>query len=248
MNIKTKHHIFILFLIHLPILLWCQTEKENPKNEIKWNQYKNEIALDCKFLNKDLNLTSIGTNLIYKKRFGEKKFISVTDKKSWRFQIGGYADYPLSSKDTFNFFGQYPRFINNQKILSIALIAGIEWQKQMGRFQLYYGLDTGLSLNIANNPIDRLYYMDTTVFQAEGTESLKAGIPFIGFMGLKYFFHPRFSVAIESSVTLGVFYSKFTTIIHDQTLTEIARYENKNSTNIIFDTNYLRFINVAFHL
>ena len=147
MNIKTKHHIFILFLIHLPILLWCQTEKENPKNEIKWNQYKNEIALDCKFLNKDLNLTSIGTNLIYKKRFGEKKFISVTDKKSWRFQIGGYADYPLSSKDTFNFFGQYTRFLDYEKRISISLLAGIEWQKQMGRFQLYYGLDSGISLN-----------------------------------------------------------------------------------------------------
>jgi hypothetical protein len=112
MLIKKYIIVITTFFIFLPIKSWCQTEKENTKSEIKWNQYKNEIALDCKFLNKDLNLNSIGTNLMYKKRFGEKKFISVTDKKSWRFQIGGYADYPLSSKDTFNFWGQYPRFLD----------------------------------------------------------------------------------------------------------------------------------------
>ncbi|HMT71201.1 MAG TPA: hypothetical protein PKD16_13635 [Saprospiraceae bacterium] len=142
----------------------------------------------------------------------------------------------------------YTHFLDHEKSINISLLVGIEWQKQMGRFQLYYGLDTGLSLNLEKDPLDRLYFMNNSFYQAEGTESLKAGIPFIGFMGLKYFFHPRFSVAIESSVTLGIFYSKYSVIVYDDTLTETNRYDNIKSTNITFGTNYLRFINAAFHL
>jgi hypothetical protein len=248
MQIKKYLTVITTFFMCLPIISWCQTEKENTKAEIKWNQYKNEIALDCKFLNKDLNLNSIGTNLMYKKRFGEKKFISVTDKKSWRFQIGGFADYPIASKDTFNLNGIYPRLIDNEKIINVRLLAGIEWQKQMGRFQLYYGLDTGVSFYKEDNPIyTYIYYSDGTR-DYEGMEKLEAGLPVIGFMGLKYFFHPRFSVAIESSLSLGVFYSKYTTIGYNNLLTEDERFEVSNSTNITFGTNYLRFINAAFHL
>ena len=61
-------NLILFILIYLPLMSFCQTDKENTKSEIKWNQFKNEIALDCKFLNKDLNLNSIGSNLIYKKR------------------------------------------------------------------------------------------------------------------------------------------------------------------------------------
>ncbi len=248
MLINKNLKLLTSFLMFLPMLSWCQTEKENTKAEIRWNQYKNEIALDCKFLNKDLNLNSIGSNLMYKKRFGEKKFISVTDKKSWRFQIGGYADYPISSKDTFNFTNLSPRFIDNEKIINVRLLAGIEWQKQMGRFQLYYGLDTGISLFKEDDPIYVYRVYSNGDFDYEGFERLDAGVPIIGFMGLKYFFHPRFSVAIESSLSLGVFYSKYTSIGYDALLIETYRFENTNSTNITFGTNYLRFINAAFHL
>lgn len=243
-----KNLIVTSLFATLPFVSFCQIEKENSKTETKWNQYKNEIALDCKFLNKDLNLNSIGTNLIYKKRFGEKKFISVTDKKSWRFQIGGFADYPVISKDTFNFNNLSPRFIDNEKIINVRLLAGIEWQKQMGRFQLYYGLDTGLSFFIEDDPAYLYRNLGNGDFEYEGYKRLDAGVPFIGFMGLKYFFHPRFSVAIESSLSLGVFYSKYTTIGHNSLLEETYRFENKNNLNITFGTNYLRFINAAFHL
>ena len=245
----TKNPIsFILLWITLPVIMYGQTNKENTKDEIRWNQYKNEIALDCKFLNKDLNLNSIGSNLIYKKRFGEKKFIAVNEKKSWRFQIGGFADYPVISKDTFNFNNLSPRFIDNEKIINVRLLAGIEWQKQMGRFQLYYGIDTGLSFFKEDDPINYYRFYSNGDVDYEGYERFDAGIPFIGFMGLKYFFHPRFSVAIESSLSLGVFYSKYTTIGHNGLLEETYRFVNKDNMNITFGTNYLRFINVAFHL
>jgi hypothetical protein len=249
MRINKNLKLLTSFLMFLPILSWCQTEKENSKAEIRWNQYKNEIALDCKFLNKDLNLNSIGSNLIYKKRFGEKKFISVTDKKSWRFQIGGYANYPISSKDTFNVWGQPFTYIDNEKVINVRFLAGIEWQKQMGRIQLYYGLDTGISFYKNIDPLDLIYSSNNgIIFRYSGYEKLDLGVPIIGLIGVKYFFHPRFSVAIESSLSLGVFYTKYTTIIHDSGIPGNTRNENINSTNITFGTNYLRFINVAFHL
>jgi len=238
----------LIFIMALPCIAFCQTDNEDQKSEIRWNEYKNEIALDCKFLNKDLNLNSIGSNLIYKKRFGEKKFIAVNEKKAWRFQIGGFADYPVSSKDSFYYSNQGPRFIDNEKIINVRLLAGIEWQKQMGRFQLYYGLDTGLSLDKRIDPVDRYTIFSNGDIYYEGFERLDVGVPFIGFMGLKYFFHPRFSVAIESSLSLGVFYSKYTTIGYDVSLDESYRFENINSTNITFGSSYLRFINAAFHL
>lgn len=241
-------NLILLILIYLPLMSFCQTDKENPKSEIKWNQFKNEIALDCKFLNKDLNLNSIGSNLIYKKRFGEKEFISVTDKKSWRFQIGGYADYPISSKDTFSFNNLSPRFIDNEKVINVRLLAGIEWQKQMSRWQLYYGVDTGLSFYKEDDPIYAYRYYSNGDVDYEGFERIDIGVPFIGFMGLKYFFHPRFSVAIESSLSLGVFYSKYITVGYDEFLTESYRFVNKDNINITFGTSYLRFINAAFHL
>jgi hypothetical protein len=238
----------LIFIVALPCIAFCQSDIENQKSEIRWNEFKNEIALDCKFLNKNLNLNSIGSNLIYKKRFGEKKFIAVNEKKSWRFQIGGFADYPVISKDTFNFNNLSPRFIDNEKIINVRLLAGIEWQRQMGRFQLYYGLDTGLSLYKEDDPINIYRYYSNGDVDYEGFERTDIGVPFIGFMGLKYFFHPRFSVAIESSMSLGVFYSKYITVGYNEFLTEYYRFVNKDNINITFGTSYLRFINAAFHL
>lgn len=237
----------LIFIMALPCIAFCQTDNEDQKSEIRWNEYKNEIALDCKFLNKDLNLNSIGSNLIYKKRFGEKKFIAVNEKKAWRFQIGGFADYPISSKDSF-YITLSSKVINDNKIINVRLLAGIEWQRQMGRFQLYYGMDTGLSIFNEDNPVSFYRTNSAGDIYYEGFEKLDVGVPFIGFMGLKYFFHPRFSVALESSMSLGVFYSKYTTIGYDVSRDESYRFENINSTNITFGTSYLRFINAAFHL
>lgn len=243
-----------LFIGLSPIVLFSQGDKpkDEQKKETRWNVYKNEIALDFKFLNRDLNLQSIGSNFIYKKRFGEKKFISLNEKKSWRFQIGGYANYPVSTQDTINATRTSYEHRNFNNIdMRINLLAGIEFQRQFDKLQLYYGFDSGVSYVLTVGPHSFRYYTNSFMEEYIRSEDSSFGIPIVGFIGLKYFFHPRFSLSIESALSIGVawvrseylYYNNF----NDIDKIELVKTEVAKRTDIRFGTNYLRFINAGFH-
>lgn len=72
---------------------------QKKSDDVQWNIYKNEIGLDFKLLDRDLKLSSIGSNLIFKKRIGEKKYISKNSKKALRIQFGVQVSYLTASND-----------------------------------------------------------------------------------------------------------------------------------------------------
>ena len=213
----------------------------------RWNFYEKEIALDVKYLSRELNLNSIGSNLIYKKRFGEKRFISLNDKKSYRFQIGGYSDISVNEIDSVT-YGNTSIFTKDihDNSANIKGLFGVEWQKQINKLQLYYGFDTGIDFYLSTG---FLYYntYNGDLYSYRTQDEYRVGIPVFGFFGLKYFFHPRFSVGIESSISLGFFrtVSKYSTIQINSAAPEYSDYLKKY--HIIFDVDYVRFINAAFH-
>lgn len=213
----------------------------------RWNYYGEEIALDVKFLNRDLNLNSIGSNLIFKKRFGEKRFISLNDKKSYRFQIGGYSDISVSEEDSLS-NGSTSIVLQdiNENRANIKALFGIEWQKQINKLQLYYGFDTGLDFYL-NTGFLNSRYINGDFYSYTTQEEHRIGIPVFGFFGLKYFFHPRFSVGIESSMALGFFRTVSQQTTYYASTANIEYSDNLKKYHLTFEVDYVRFINAAFH-
>jgi hypothetical protein len=231
------------------ILAQESTNKLEKKEDIQWNVHRKEIGLDFKFLDRNLNLNSIGSNLIFKKHFGEKRFISLNEKKAFRIQFGGYGDLPVGDQDTL---GRYATFTNvnfrEGTYLNIRALVGIEWQKQMKRLQLYYGFDTGLEYFESTRSNSISYYFSNGVVVGYGlTDESELRVPIYGFIGLKYFLHPRVSVSIESALSIGIGWLTFSRSRYDSAGDlEFVSDEGKRR-EVNFDTDYLRYLNVNFH-
>ena len=245
-RITTTLTLIILFVS--PFFSFGQSETNATEgSDTQWNMYGREVALDVHLLNRELQLSSIGTNFIFKKRLGEKKLSSLNDTKALRIQFAGYASYPLerdfdtlASLSNVNFY--------NWKSLSCRLLLGIEWQKQFNRIQLYYGLDAGIrfsnsltasSINMGPSPGEVLSYRENT--------RSEFSIPIYAFMGVKYFIHPRISIALESALSTGISRSYLRRVDIDNLTNETITLIDAKRTEINFSTDYVRYINVAFH-
>lgn len=230
-------------------ILFAQDETPKP---VIYNQHKNEIAIDFQNLLHKIGNNVVafaGTNLIYKKRFGEKRFVSVNEKKALRFQLGGYVDTPISS-DTISNQLEFPAssyFNIKDSYTNLTTSIGIEWQKQYEeRLQLFYGFDIGASYYRSSGIQSYTISSSSSTF----TEGLSKDVrfPVYGFLGFKVFLHPRFSVSIESSINAGIGFEKNTLTRHDANAVEqklLLRSDKR--TEFIFNIDYLRYLNLSYY-
>lgn len=198
-------HIFTLGILCLLMpRLSAQTTSETPtKNAVKYNQHKYEIGIDVKSL---FSLQGIGTGFIFKKRIGEKKYISVYEKRALRLLLGGQYAIPTNANVDADFIGTDLREESLKKAEgSVFAGAGLEWQKQRDRVQFFYGGDLLTEFSVFESvaysvylPNQGNYYSNETNYRYR---TIAAGLN--GFGGIRFFLSPRFSLGVESGIYLG---------------------------------------------
>ncbi|MBK9016308.1 MAG: hypothetical protein IPM82_20810 [Saprospiraceae bacterium] len=248
----------LLALLVFNLSLFAQND-EGKKNEKPINQYKNEIALDFQnafrnlvngFSDDDYNSEAIATSLIFRRRIGEKKFISVNEKKALRLQLGGTFSIPISSEEIYDstLTGTSNLFNIKESRTDVYSYIGIEWQRQFDKLQVYYGLDSGVR-----------YYKDldvpTVISSTSGQVNYwreinyrSISIPLIGFAGVKYYFHPRFSLSYELSLGTAISFIKNRQDRFEPGIEGPAEREfNYRRTGISGNSSYLRYFNVSYY-
>jgi len=116
--------LMMSFFVFNPLLSQETNEKSKKVDDIQWNKHRHEVGLDFQFLDRDLRLRFIGSNLIYKKHIGEKKFISRNEKKALRLQIGGFVDYPIGKQDSLeNSAGLNNIRLNGRKVCKHQIVS-----------------------------------------------------------------------------------------------------------------------------
>jgi hypothetical protein len=226
-----------------------KTEEPPTKPGIKYNQHKYEIGIDVKSV---FSLQGIGSGLIFKKRIGEKKYISVYEKKALRLQFGGSANVPVSAKVESDIAGTEVRE-ENLKNSEGFVFAGIgtEWQKQRDRIQFFYGGD--FSVTLATSSIDSysgVYYLGQGAYENvwnRRRQYISSGVT--GFGGIRFFFSPRFSLSVESGIYFGYSFvkSSYTHDFYDLNLIhqEIQHEENVNGFD--WSTQFVRALYFSYY-
>lgn len=194
-------------------------------------------------------MNTIGSNLIFKKHFGEKKFISNNEKKALRIQFGGFADYPVGKQDSLGSFSGLTNVdFNEGKSLNIRALIGVEWQKQIKRIQLFYGIDGGISYSEQVDPYSITWFASNGVIIGYSTnDESELRVPFYMFMGIKYFIHPRVSISLESALNVAIGWATYKRIDYDNQFNETSVSAEAKRRDINFGTDYLRYLNVSFH-
>lgn len=249
----------LLTLLVFSLSLFAQND-EDKKKEKPINQYKNEVVLD--FQNAFRNLVNgfsgnnnyskeIATSLIFRRRIGEKKFISVNEKKALRFQLGGAFSVPISTEEIYDstLTGSSNLLTIKESRTDVFSYVGIEWQRQFDKLQVYYGIDSGVR-----------YYKDldvpvTVISSTSGQVNYwreikyrSTSIPLIGFTGVKYYFHPRFSISYELSFGAAISFIKNRQDRFEPGIEGPAEQEfNYRRTEISGNSDYLRYFNVSYH-
>lgn len=250
-----KFHAFTILVISLcfSVSLFGQEEKKTEKEKtVIYNQFKNEIGIDFQglFNRSYLGNSVIGTNFIYKRRIGEKKFVSVNEKKVLRFQIGGSGDIPISTDTLDNRKNGTPilnQFTLEDSYFSLRTTIGLEWQRQFKKFQLFYGFDSGVTYTKDTGISSASYSSGNLVSYREGINQ-NIGVPLNGFIGFKYFFNPRISISLESYMSTSINFAKITSTIHYTDPDQDARLlisGKRNDINFGFD--YLRYLNLSYY-
>jgi hypothetical protein len=80
-----------LFLLFLSQISFSQKEKDKP---IIFNKHKYEVGIDFQYAFSRYG--DIGTSLVFKKRIGEKKYISINEKRALRFLLYINGTVPLN--------------------------------------------------------------------------------------------------------------------------------------------------------
>ncbi|HRI58088.1 MAG TPA: hypothetical protein PK228_00105 [Saprospiraceae bacterium] len=244
-------HLFVVGTLCLFVspLSAQKTAESTVQSGIRYNQHKYEIGIDVKSI---FSLQGIGTGLIFKKRIGEKKYISVYEKKALRLLLGGGMEVPANAAVEANFSGTDLREENLKTTTGFILAGiGLEWQKQKGRIQFFYGgdistvfsaLNTGFynSVYIANQNIYANVYYDRSRSVSTGTN---------GFGGIRFFFSPQFSVSAESGMYLGYrsdntsfHYSYYDSNLSVQTVEEVEKVGS-----FIWKMQYLRSLYFSYY-
>ncbi|HMR42346.1 MAG TPA: hypothetical protein PKC40_00865 [Saprospiraceae bacterium] len=226
--------------------------QENTKEEPVYNQFKNEIGIDFQNL---FSFNTLGSSLVFKKRIGEKRFISLNEKRVLRFQTGFFVDNSLAIDTASN---NYSYFMNRyaagdafkDKNINSRILVGMEWQKQKGRWQFFYGFDIGVGYSIADRITGYYYQYSGNVIINEGFITSKEeslNFPTYGFFGLKYFFTPRVSLSVESAISAGFSKIKSNETRHSsiEKTSEETFLIKELRINSNFD--YLRFLNLSYY-
>lgn len=201
-------NIFLLLVLSmgtLPIFsqqsftdsLRTATGREEQK---RWNLFYNEIGFNVG--NLLLGGGESSTTLIYKRRYESGKLIRVRRTQARRFILSLDIDKPLKDEVPDGWFNNY---LQENKISAYAAV-GKELQHNLGRFQLIYGLDLYAKYR-KNVYLNRNYYVDPTsetIYTRDFSQYYyEIGGGVTGFAGVRYFVHPRVSLAIETGLAVG---------------------------------------------
>ena len=208
---------------------------------------------------------ALGTSLVYKRRFGEKNFVSTNEKKAFRFRVGGSGSLPIAyeESETGRFDTLSTTFPNStilqnnlfedEKSISVFLLTGIEWQRQKDRFQYYFGFEMGFwhtkisETNryrfIVNSNIEGSTY---ELIEKRRFDNQENSILLNGLAGFKFFINPRFSLSIESSIETSFRMSNYNTIFEDiqNETEEVVQTKRKR---LFYSFDYLNALFVSYY-
>lgn len=157
--------------------------------------------------------------------------------------------YPIGQQDSLERFVGFRNIsFNEGKSLNLRALIGIEWQKQIKRIQLFYGIDGGINYSEYVSP----YWITwlTTSGQVVGystNDESTLRVPIHVFIGVKYFIHPRISISLESDLNVGVGWLKYKIANFDNQFNQIGVTAEAKRREIYLRTDYLRYLNVSFH-
>lgn len=256
--------IAIVFLSSISVY----SQRNDSIQEIN-RKYKNEIGIDFK----GFTGGSIGTAIIYKKKYNTGRLVSMSFARNLRYQVGLDVNFPLgksvSTVDSLKIIES-----NQTKYFSIQPRFGIEKIYYNDKFGFYYGIDFGvgysynasaydvymLKFNTGNGQSADLYSLNTLPYKST---MINAGL--YPFFGVKYRFAERFSVSIETSISLVYEYSHVSTISRYYNVEGVPQYyynyyygylnsytkpefNNVDRTHLIrLNINYLRFLTLNYH-
>lgn len=217
---------------------------QNEEKKQQYNIHKNEVGIDFQ------NLFSgvLGASVIYKKRIGEKKFISLDEKKALRISLGGRGELPLT--DRLDVLNDTLSPLNFTDLLregfQFHCLVGLEWQKQRNRVQYFYGLETGFRY-FKYKRLVGWSWNSISGYTFRFNDEVNQSIPLIGFFGVKYFLSKEFSISIETNLQVNYQHEKIDrTLINRQNGTE---FESKDiiRKEINFNLDYLSSLNFSYY-
>lgn len=188
--LKATSLALVLAFARFPAYAQESEEKEIPR-------YKWEIATDLLWLI-DKN-TAPRFSVFTRKNFSTKN----GHYRAWRLRVG--ANYEWEDLQAGVDTSSYSRNWEYE----VFLRPGYEWQKQLGKFQLNYGLDA----HFRWRRTDVIKFEDFSGPSGQILDSRSIGFSqtwewgLSGFIGAKYFISPRWSISAEANLT--VIYQNF---------------------------------------
>lgn len=197
-RIKSKEYKVLLFITC--IFSCFKLSAQESKSVVQFNQYENEIAIDMQ----NIFRGTLGTSIIYKKRIGERKFVSANERKVVRFSVGGSGEISLS--DELNFISDSISPLNFTDLFRNGYqfhgLVGFEWQKQVNRIQYFYGFETGFEYS-KYNQLNGWSWNSNEGYTHHFNDERIMSIPLIGLGGIKFFISKFFSVSLESNFKIN---------------------------------------------
>jgi hypothetical protein len=180
------------------MLGYGKVKAQDESKEKKIKRYQWEVAANpLFFINPSATLPYVSTPSILFRRHTENIRKKTLVKGALRLRVGLYAN--LRQADSLGSLS-----INPSTAISVAsgtnflslLQIGKEWQKQIGRFQLLYGMDIEHQFE---------YRKDDLLFPQIGSTNIHR-VALNPFLGVKFFIDARFSLSFES--TWSFFYTR----------------------------------------
>lgn len=237
-----------LFTLCLSTFLFSQ----NQVDTVGFNGFKHEIALD--FQNAFRNQingdatggTAIATSLMYRRHIQGKN----GKARALRLQVGGSYNLPLGSQEVFSNgnTGNNNLLVTRNQEVDVFAFVGLESQRQINRLQFYSGIDLGVGyfrevgvVNVSTS------FSGNVNFYREGRD-ITTSIHAVGFFGVKYFLHPRFSMSYEASMTNSLRFRREMIDRYIPTQEDpVEREFNYKRTEIGLGFDYLRYFNLSYY-
>ena len=220
-------------------------EKQIDIKTKQFNQHKHEIGIDIQNLFSRYN--SLGSSIVYKRRLGEKKFISLNDKKALRFIVGGSGEIPLN-RDRLNYDSLSTTDIRDLERSTLQLygLIGIEWQHQKSRVQYFYGIETGFKYS-QKEEASSFVYTNVSIIKFGYYNTTSYSIPINTFGGIKFFFSQEFSLSIESTFSLSYQMERVDRTVYDVVANVAADTKGAKRNEINYNFDYLSSLNFSYY-
>ncbi len=243
---------FYFFLLSCFISNHCLfSQNETNDNKTIYNTHEIEVGIDVKkFVNsiltnsfEEISSLSINPALILKIRAGEKRFISINEKRAFRILADAIYLQPFINEDSLiassnQISNTFSEALNEK--LKLSLLLGYEWQKQNGKYQYFNGFDLGVEYD---NSV-RSLFINTGNPNFRKIKDKRLLFPFIGFAGFKYFLSPKVSFSFESSFELR--YIR----VFNQTIESLpipVEVDEFSVNKIQLNFNFLRNVNFSYY-